>query len=89
VFKAVSVEGALDMRTWHTCETTHCRAGWVVTLAGADGKELEQKTSTEFAARQIYRVSSNINVSPLAFYVSNEEAMKDIKRCASEEKQAQ
>ena len=90
VLEAVSVEGALNMDDWHsnTCETTHCRAGWVVTLAGAEGKELEEKTSTAFAARQIYRVSSNIKVSPWAFYVSNEEAIEDIERCALQEKQA-
>src|SRR5436309_3202922 len=26
VFAAVSLPGALNMRDWHTCETTHCRA---------------------------------------------------------------
>ena len=25
---------ALGMDAWHTCEYTHCRAGWVVVLAG-------------------------------------------------------
>ena len=70
------------MSNWHTCETTHCRAGWVVTLAGEQGKELERKTSTRFAARQIYKASSNIGVTYPAFFVGNDEAMKDMKRCA-------
>jgi hypothetical protein len=71
------------MSDWHTCETTHCRAGWVVALAGKDGKALEDRTSTEFAAMQIYRKSCpDIPVSPVRFYESDEVAMADIKRCA-------
>ena len=77
------------MSSWHSCETTHCRAGWVVTLAGEEGVKLEKQTSTLFAAQQIYHKSSpNIPVSPIAFYKRNEEAMADIKRCAEEEKNA-
>ena len=86
VLEAVSAPGALNMGQWHTCETTHCRAGWVVQLAGKEGKELEAKTSTHFAAMQIYRVSSKISVTPKRFYETNEVAMADIKRCAEEEK---
>ena len=73
------------MDKWHTCDTTHCRAGWVEHLAGIKGKELAAATSTEFAAMQIYKVSSNIKVSPPRFYESNEVAMADIQRCADEE----
>jgi hypothetical protein len=76
------------MSTWHTCETTHCRAGWVVTLAGEKGKELEQKTSTLFAAMMIYKASSDIRVSPTRFFESNVKAMEDIKRCAELEKKS-
>jgi hypothetical protein len=86
VLDAVNCDGALNMNEWHTCDTTHCRAGWVVTLAGKEGKELEANTSTEFAALQIYKASSDIRVSPTQFYKSNEEAMEDIVRCAEEEK---
>jgi len=70
------------MDDWHSCETTHCRAGWAVTLAGEDGKELESQTDTAFAAMVIYRASSDIRVSPNMFYVNNEEALRDMKRCA-------
>jgi len=73
------------MRTWHTCETTHCRAGWVVMLAGEDVKKLEAETSTCFAAMQIYNASSEIKVAPTRFYEGNEKAMADIRRCAAEE----
>lgn len=74
------------MNTWHTCKTEHCRAGWVVILAGEDGKELEEKTSTLFAAMQIYKASSPIRVSPTRFFEDYETAMTDIRRCAKEEK---
>jgi hypothetical protein len=75
----------LEMGSWHSCETTHCRAGWVVHLAGKEGYELERKTSTAFAAMQIYDKSSEIKVSTTRFYEDNKKAMDDIKRCAEEE----
>ena len=74
------------MADWHTCDTTHCRAGWAVVLAGKEGKLLEEKTNTLFAAMAIYRASSDIRVSPTMFYTSNEEALEDMKRCAELEK---
>lgn len=73
------------MDDWHTCNTTHCRAGWVVHLAGEQGYKLEKDTSTCFAAMQIYKNSSSIKVSPVRFFDINEVAMKDIERCANEE----
>jgi hypothetical protein len=79
---------ALDMGNWHTCETTHCRAGWIVHLAGKEGRALEQKTSTPFAAMQIYKASSPIRVSPVRFFEDNETARKDIERCAQMEREA-
>jgi hypothetical protein len=76
------------MGTWHTCETTHCRAGWVVHLAGEAGYTLEKHfKSTAFAAGQIYRKSSDIIVSPTKFYDTNTEALEDIKKCAELEKE--
>ncbi len=70
------------MSNWHTCDTTHCRAGWVVTLAGEEGKRLEKETSTLFAAMQIYKASSPIIVHIPKFFDSNKDAMEDIKKCA-------
>lgn len=70
---------------WHTCETTHCRAGWVVTLSGPEAKKLEKETSTLFAAMQIYKASSSIWVSPPRYFEDNEKAMADMERCAKEE----
>jgi hypothetical protein len=84
-----SKTGALDMDDWHSeCGTTHCRAGWVVSLAGKQGLELEKQLGTPLAAAKIYSESSDIKVHwLLRFYETNEEAMKDIKRCAELEKQ--
>jgi hypothetical protein len=75
------------MSDWHTCDTTHCRAGWAVFLAGEAGKKLENKTSTLFAAQQIYKASSSIRVFPPKFFVQNKEALADMERCANEEKE--
>jgi len=43
------------MDSWHTCNTTHCRAGWIVHLAGKEGYELEKETNTSFAAMVLCR----------------------------------
>jgi len=87
VYEAVSIEGALDMSDWHKCETTHCRAGWVVTLAGENGKKLEKILSTPIAAAKIYAENSQIRVNwPNQFFTDNKTAFEDIKRCALEEK---
>jgi hypothetical protein len=88
VYEAASQPKALDMSDWHTCETTHCRAGWVEILAGEAGRELAKKTSTLFASMQIYHKSSpDIKVPPTRFFESNEKAMEDMKRCAELEAQ--
>lgn len=84
VYEAASQPGALNMSAWHTCETTHCRAGWVVQLAGPAGKALESRTSTEFAAMQIYKASGYL-ISPVRFYEKADVAMADMKRLAEEE----
>lgn len=88
VLAAVEDGKALKMDNWHSCDTAHCRGGWVIALAGKAGAELENKTNSEFAAMQIYKASSPILVSPVRFYESDEVALADIKRCAREEKEA-
>ena len=88
MYSAASQENALDMGSWHTCETTHCRAGWVVHLAGDVGKKLEEALDTPLAAIKIYRNSSDIEVKwALRFFETDEVAMADMKRCAEIEKQ--
>jgi len=77
------------MSTWHTCGTTHCRAGWVVHLAGEAGKALEAHFNTELAAMLIYNASSDLPpVSPVRFYDSEADALADMKRMADLEAEA-
>ncbi len=52
---------------------------------GLDGRKLERRTSTLFAAQQIYNASSPIQVKPPRFYERNEVALADMERCAAEE----
>jgi hypothetical protein len=59
-----------------------------VTLAGQDGKKLEDQTSTLFAAQQIYR-ASGYEISPVRFFDSNDAALADMKRLAEQELEAQ
>jgi hypothetical protein len=69
------------MSTWHTCKKTHCRAGWVVTLAGAEGKKLEEFHNTELAAMLIYE-KSGYKINPARFYDDNEAALEDMRKLA-------
>ena len=84
VYTAASAENALDMGMWHACETTHCRAGWVVHLAGDAGKALEARFNTELAAMLIYRESGS-PINPARFYDSGPAALEDMKRLADAE----
>lgn len=83
IWAAASQPGALDMSQWHKCETTHCRAGWAVTLAGAAGRELERRLNndTAAAAMLIYAASDPSRPVP-DFYASNEDALADMARRA-------
>lgn len=81
VYAAVSQPKALDMSSWHTCETTHCRAGWVVHLAGDEGRALERFHNTDLAARLIYR-ASGYDINPARFHDSNADALADMKKLA-------
>ena len=78
VYAAASQPDALNMVNWHTCETTHCRAGWVVHLAGDEGRALESYHNTELAALLIYRESGS-PINPARFYDSDDAALKDMK----------
>lgn len=49
VARAALKPNALEMTAWHTCETTHCMAGWAVHLAGEPGRILELTLGTEIA----------------------------------------
>lgn len=72
-------QGELNMHRWHTCETTHCRAGWAVHLAGEAGKALEERFDTQEAGRLIYIASAGR--SPW-FFSSDEFALNDMREQA-------
>lgn len=76
-------ENGLGMYRWHSdCGTTHCRAGWVVMLAGEKGEALEAELGTPEAAALIYRESDETLDRTPNFYTSNDEALADMKRLA-------
>ena len=74
---------ALNMCAWHLCETTHCRAGWVVHLAGAAGYKLEEFYGTCLAAQLIYR-ESGYEINPCRFFDDSKTAMEDMKNLAEQ-----
>ena len=76
-------ENNLDMREWHTCETTHCRAGWAVTLAGEPGRELEEKIGTNAAAALIYMASDPELEQIPDWFAGKKTALADIQEMAA------
>jgi len=92
VYAAASQEGALDMGIWHDqayeaggCGTTHCRAGWVVALAGDEGRALDTRIGTAAAASLIYLASDPTLDKFPDFYCGNTAALEDMKRLAEAE----
>jgi hypothetical protein len=73
--------GSLDMSQWHSCATTHCRAGWAITLAGEKGAELEREHGPHRAGAMIYRASTG---RVPHFFATNERALEDMRRCTEE-----
>lgn len=71
----------LNMDHWHLCETTHCRAGWAIHLAGEEGYALEERYGTETAAAMIY-AASRPEVAVPDFYGTTTAAWEDIVECA-------
>lgn len=73
----------LGMSDWHhPCGTVHCRAGWVVALAGPAGAALELEYGTALAASAIYFASDLTMQTIPDFYASHASAVADIKRKA-------
>ena len=61
---------ALKMESWHTCDTTHCLAGWAIHLSGPAGYFLEAATSPSVAGLLLAP-----SLAPY-FYVGNDEALE-------------
>jgi hypothetical protein len=79
ILAAIQAEGcSLDMKNWHSCETTHCRAGWAIHLSGAVGKTLESIYGPSTAGAFIYATCYPDMKVP-DFYSPNEDALADIK----------
>lgn len=57
IYEICSAPNALVMDNWHTCNTTHCWAGWTIVLAGEAGKLLEDEVGPSLAASLIYHAS--------------------------------
>ena len=65
----VDPETALNMSEWHTCETTHCLAGWAVVESGAAGAALEAVTGTAVAGVMLMPSAADL------FYGTDEQAL--------------
>jgi hypothetical protein len=74
--------GHLDMGAWHTCDTTHCRAGWAIVLAGEAGRALEARLGPAVAGTLIY-LASRPGVPPPDFYRTTDAALADLRACAA------
>lgn len=85
LYSAAAQPGALDMGAWH-CGTTHCRAGWVVTLAGEAGRALETIMGTPAAGALIYLASDPTMTRVPDFYASNAAALADMAALANPSK---
>ena len=76
VYEAATT-GALNMG-----ETTHCRAGWAIVLAGKQGRKLRKKYGTSVTACMIYSKSDPEMTWMPDFDCSDAEALRDMKRMA-------
>lgn len=74
------------MSSWHACETTHCRAGWVIHLAGKPGYALEERFGAVLAAMLIYDASApGYKINPCRFFDGNDDALEDMRKLAESE----
>lgn len=78
-------ENALDMMSFHACATTHCRAGWAITLAGEGGRALEERVGATLAGSLIYGASRPGVPVPDFFDSTDEEALEDMRKAAGKE----
>lgn len=74
------------MSNWHKdgCQTTHCRAGWAIHLAGDAGYALERSFGPSAAGALIFWASCPGQRVP-NFVGDNETALKSIQEDAAKE----
>lgn len=82
ILAALAAGGELNMSNWHTCATTHCRAGWAIHLAGQDGYALAHRLADSELAGQLIYVASGYDRPP-DFFASNEDALREIRAAAA------
>ncbi len=82
ILAALDAGGTLAMAAWHQCQTTHCRAGWAIHLAGEGGAVLEARVGPCAAGALIYHASAGYVPN---FYASDAEAYADIRAHAGGE----
>lgn len=73
--------GKLEQQTWHTCKTTHCRAGWAIIVAGEQGALLEKRLGPPAAAAALY-TAAGLPI-PDFYNMNNEEVLAQIKDAAA------
>jgi hypothetical protein len=81
-----SVRNQINRKQPFNCETPYCRAEWAIYFGGIRAKELEQKTSTIFAAMMVYKYSSQVPVNPSYYLLTPEQNFSDIESCSKGEK---
>ena len=87
IFNKINNEScSIKMDQVHTCETTHCIAGWTIFLCGQEGKDLEQEYGWELAARKIHEKNYPKKRLPY-YYASNEAALAYVEARALEERE--
>ena len=67
---ALAEEDSLEMRDWHTCDTTHCIAGWATHLHPEGGK-LEDQYGAQIAGLLLLGTEAHSH-----FFDSNRDAKK-------------
>ena len=71
----------LDMTVWHTCDTTHCIAGWAVHLSGDAGARLEAQVGSAAAGALIYARHGCASIPD--FYEANTVALQHLRERAA------
>jgi len=82
ILAAIENGGKLEMSDWHKCETTHCRAGWYIQLAGSAGTMLEAVYGAPAAGAIIFTKAYPTKRVP-DFYADNDAALADIRANAT------
>jgi hypothetical protein len=73
--RALATPKSLKMDYWHSCNTSHCIAGWAIHLAGEEGYTLERKVGPSNAGLVLLGVEA-----AGMFLLSDEEARSRLQK---------